>query len=206
MYIASGIVVLWCILKVSIINRIINHPVTDSRAKCFFQDSNHKLMLPWLFISGVKSICLTLLATLVGFLICSSLEEPRVACLEFFLTKAVEVCTYLLPFHSVYCNGSNNFYICSAFATYLWVRVLGTYNEMKRFDDLRNEKDFVDAAKMADLTSRRARSLIDETSMKKTTKFNYFELKDVPKILLDMVKHEDDLSQDSLLGPGMMVR
>lgn len=59
--------------------------------------------------------------------------------------------------------------------------------------------------KRADLRRRRARSLLDETTLQKTAKLNYFEFKDVPKILLDMLKKEEDLSQDSLITQGMMV-
>lgn len=53
---------------------------------------------------------------------------------------------------------------------------------------------------------RRARSMVDETVLHKTAKLNYFEFKDVPKILMEMMKKEEDLSQDSLLAHGMMVR
>lgn len=63
-----------------------------------------------------------------------------------------------------------------------------------------------ETVKKADLKKRRARSLIDESTLSKTAKLNDFEFKDVPKILMDMLKKEEDLSQDSLIAQGMMVK
>ena len=51
----------------------------------------------------------------------------------------------------------------------------------------------------------RTRSLMDESILKKTACLNNFEFRDVPQIILQMLRREEDMSRDSLLGPGMMV-
>lgn len=83
------------------------------------------------------------------------------------------------------------------------------YNTMIAVVQRQPSEDFEplsqETVKKADLKKRRARSLVDESTLSKTANLNYFEFKDVPKILMDMLKKEEDLSQDSLIAQGMMV-
>ncbi|KAK6623898.1 hypothetical protein RUM44_010754 [Polyplax serrata] len=89
------------------------------------------------------------------------------------------------------------------FAAYLWASVLSIYHEMMR---KREEKKRPKNRELLTQFRRpRARSLLDESTLQKTAKLNSFDFKDVPQIILQMLRREEEMSEDSLLGPGMML-
>ncbi|KAL0278632.1 UNVERIFIED_CONTAM: hypothetical protein PYX00_000399 [Menopon gallinae] len=152
---------------------------------CIVRETAPKLMLPWLFIAGLKSVLLTFLEALTGIYVCSALGKIRKPCLEFMITKAVEL----------------------FFSIYLWACIRSIHNDLERCEDDKREEELLKKMVLhrVNYRRRRSRSMIDETTLSKTAHVNYFELKDVPNIIFDMLKTEEELSQDSLFSPGMML-
>ncbi|EEB16620.1 hypothetical protein Phum_PHUM430240 [Pediculus humanus corporis] len=147
-------------------------------------DAAPGIMLIWLLISAVKSIGMTFFEALTGVYVCSAFGSIRNDCIEFFLSKSVEI----------------------IFATYLWVSVLYVYQDMRRIrENQKKPESWDEFFNQIGFRRPRTRSLMDESILKKTACLNNFEFRDVPQIILQMLRREEDMSRDSLLGPGMML-
>lgn len=95
----------------------------------------------------------------------------------------------------------------SVFSIYLWVCIRSIHKDLEQCEDDRREEELLSKMVLhkVNFRRRRARSMVDETTLAKTANVNFFELKDVRNMIFDMLKTEDELSQDSLFSPGMMV-
>lgn len=75
----------------------------------------------------------------------------------------------------------------------------------RREAELQKPLNWAEYYKQLDFKRPRTRSLLDESVLFKTARLNNFEFKDVPQIILQMLRKEEEMSEDSLLNNGMMV-